>query len=221
MQATPKRPEIDHHMIRLTVGLIAILLAVLTQAFAPQALQSISESYHMGGWSQSIFVGFLFAIAAFLLAYNGHSGREMVLSKIAAVAGLGVALFPCSCDDKYTEIVPYVHGASAAAMFSILAYFCYIFYRRASDKGHAQAKTRARFYAACGTVIVIGLALIAADNWFGAPGNTGLGSLTFLGEAAALFAFGIAWLIASKVLPVVTSVEERVALPSFRSESTH
>ena len=69
-------------------------------------------------------MGFLFAIAAFLLAYNGLSRTEMFLSKAAAAAALGVALFPCECGG-HPALVPYVHGASAAVMFLILAYFCY------------------------------------------------------------------------------------------------
>jgi len=54
-----------------------------------RAHYEISASYYEGGWSQSIFIGFLFAIAALLLGYNGYSKTEMVLSKVAAFAGLG------------------------------------------------------------------------------------------------------------------------------------
>jgi len=89
MVSSPKKKEIDERTIKLLVGLIALSLATLTNWFAKDPLTSISTSYYEGGWSQSIFVGFLFAISAFLLAYNGESKREMVLSKVAAVAALG------------------------------------------------------------------------------------------------------------------------------------
>ena len=115
MLPTPKRQEIDHRTIKLVVGVIATSLAGLTSLFAQSRIASISASYYEGGWSQSIFIGFLFAIAAFLLAYNGQSRGEMVLSKVASVAALGVALFPCKCE-VHTELVPYVHGVSAAVM---------------------------------------------------------------------------------------------------------
>ncbi len=36
--------------------------------------------------------------------------------------------------------------------------------------------------------------------------------LTFYGEMAGLLAFGIAWLTASRVLPVVTNADERFKL---------
>lgn len=96
MPTTSKREEIDHRTTKLIVGIVALSLASLTSAFSRTAINSISESYYQGGWSQSIFIGFLFAIAAFLLSYNGLSRPEMILSKVAAIAALGVALFPAN-----------------------------------------------------------------------------------------------------------------------------
>ena len=142
MLMNPQRTEIDHHTMKLIVGLVAISLATLTSFFADTPIQSISASYYEEGWSRNIFVGFLFAISAFLLAYNGRSSTEMVLSKVAAVAAMGVAMFPCKCGD-HLEIISHVHGISAGVMFAILAVFCYKFYQRAMGKGHMQAKWRA------------------------------------------------------------------------------
>lgn len=59
----------------------------------------------------------------------------MVLSRVAALAGLGVAMFPCQCHGG-EEIIPYVHYVSAVVMFAVLAYFCIEFYRHARSKGH-------------------------------------------------------------------------------------
>ncbi len=208
MFSAPKRQEIDHHTIKLIVGVIALSLASLTSFFATTAITSISASYYEGGWSQSIFIGFLFAIAASLLAYNGLSRPEMLLSKVAAAAALGVALFPCRCD-THIELVPYVHGISAATMFLILAYFCYTFYRRARDKGHPQAKTRAAIYALCGVAIFLAILVLAIDNLFGGSLSARIPRLTFYGEATGLVAFGISWLTASRVLPIITRQDER------------
>src|SRR5215207_8691751 len=97
MSLRPVRDEIDHRTIKLIVGVVAISLPFLTSGFAGSTITSISASYYEGGWSQSIFVGFLFAISAFLMAYNGLTPSEMALSKVAAGASLGVALFPCEC----------------------------------------------------------------------------------------------------------------------------
>ncbi|MEO5560619.1 MAG: hypothetical protein ABIO49_11990 [Dokdonella sp.] len=208
MFAAPKKEEIDHRTIKLIVGVIAISLAGLTSLFASTAIPSISDSYYEGGWSQSIFVGFLFAIAAFLLAYNGESRTEMLLSKLAAVAALGVALFPCRCG-THSEFIPYVHAISAATMFLILAYFCSMFFRRAKDKGHPQAKARAGIYAACGIAILLSVIVLAIDNLFSESLSAHLPRLRFYGEATGLVAFGISWLTASRVLPGITRKDER------------
>lgn len=164
MLLSPKLPEIDHRTIKLIVGLIALTLANLTSFFSQTLITSISASYYEGGWARDIFVGFLFAISAFLLAYNGQSRREMLLSKVAACAALGVAMFPCKCGN-HTEIIPNVHGVSAAVMFAILAFFCYIFFARARNKGHSEAKLRSYIYAVCGIAILAAIVTLAIDDF--------------------------------------------------------
>lgn len=211
MLSNPIRGEIDEHTSKLIVGLIAIFLANLTSFFSETPLQSISASYHEGGWSRDIFVGFLFAISAFLLAYNGRSTRQMVLSKVAAFAAMGVAMFPCKCG-SHAEVIPYVHGISAAVMFLILAVFCYLFFRRAWGKGHLQAMFRAHIYAICGITIVASILIIAIDNVSGGIISSKISRLTFYGERAGLIAFGIAWLSASRFLPLLTRKDERFSL---------
>ena len=208
MFAIPKRPEIDHRTIKLIVGLIALSLASLTSFFAETPISSISASYYEDGWSRNIFVGFLFAIAAFLLAYNGQSTSEMVLSKVAACAALGVAMFPCDCGG-HPEIIRNVHGISALVMFAILAFFCLGFYERARSKGHSQARLRAYIYAVCGLTIVAAILVLTFDNFSDGLISAKIPRLTFYGERAGLIAFGISWLTASRILPVITSKEER------------
>ncbi len=186
-----------------------LLISVsLTNLFSDKPLESISASYYAGGWSQSFFVGFLFAIAAFLLSYNGKSVAEMVLSKVAALAAFGVAMFPCRCDNKI-EIVRHVHGISAAVMFLILAYFCLIFYQRAKRKGHTEAVLREVVYAACGIAILLAILTAVLNAILGGAIKSAIPRLTFYYETVALVAFGISWLTASRTLPLLTSPQER------------
>lgn len=206
--SAPQRQEIDHRTIKLIVGLIAISLAALTSFFAKAAITSISASYYEGGWSQSIFIGFLFAIAAFLLAFNGQSVAEMRLSKVAALAALGVALFPCECDGRSVPI-RHIHGVSAAVMFLILAYFCVGFFRRARVKGHSQANVRAAIYASCGIAIVLSIIVLGLDHLLHGAFSKHVHRLVFYGEATGLVAFGISWLTASRTLPLLTRQDER------------
>jgi hypothetical protein len=208
MFSAPERPEIDHRTIKLIIGIVALGLPGLTSLFARTAIPSISASYYEGGWSQSIFIGFLFAIAALLAAYNGLSAPEMIASKVAAIAGLGVALFPCACG-THTVRVPYVHYASAAVMFFILAFFCWAFLKRAKAKKHMQATARATVYAACGIAILLSIVTLAIDAFSGGALTALDSRFTFHGETTGLVAFGISWLTASRVLPFLTREDER------------
>ena len=209
MFSEPKRPEIDEHTIKLIIGIIALTLANLTSFFSPDGLQSISDSYHKGYWSRDIFVGFLFAIFALLLAYNGKTGMEKILGRIAACTALLVAMFPCECV-THTEIIPHVHGISAAIMFVILAFFCHAFFKRARSKDYPQAKVRSYIYAICGVTIVTVILILGADHFI----KFGIEKLTFYGERSGLIAFGVSWLTASRVLPFITRKDERNSLLS-------
>ena len=209
MLTAPERLEIDYRTLRLLVGLIALFLASVasTLAGAPP-ITSISASYHAGGPARDVFVGSLFAISAFLLAYNGRSKKEMVLSKVAAVASLVVAVFPCGCG-SHPEMIRYLHGVSAAVMFFVLAFFCLSFRRRAASKGHTQARARSVIYGLCGAAMLLAIGVMAVDTLLSGAISDRVPRLTFYGESAALFAFGVAWLTASHILPVISSKGER------------
>jgi hypothetical protein len=222
MFSAPKQQEINHLTIKLVVGLIALSLAPLTSFFAKHSITSISASYYEGGWSQSIFIGFLFAIAAFLLAYNGFSRPDMVLSKVASVAALGVAMFPCECANPSELVLPAhgisavtVHGISATTMFLILVYFCYSFYRRARSKvrtqGNKRANRRACVYVVCGILIVVSILTLAFDHFSKGILSSKVPKLIFYGELTGLVAFGVSWLTASRVLPWLTQQDERLS----------
>lgn len=205
----PRRPEIDEYAIKFLIGAIAILLPLIEYVLTHRSITSISASFWFvdtwpAVWPRNIFVGFLFAIAAFLMAYNGKSEREMWLTKIAAVAALGIAMYPCECGNPDNEIVPKVHVIAAGVMFAVLACFCWIFIQRALDKKSAHGMARAVIYGLCGVgmAVAIVLLLISAAT----PADD---ALVFWGETIGLVSFGISWLTASKVLPVITAPAER------------
>jgi hypothetical protein len=211
----PLRPEIDHRTMKLIVGVIAILLPILTEWLTVYAgdppLTSISASYYEQGWPREIFIGFLFAIAAFLLAYNGLSWTEMALSKLGAIAALAVSSFPCRCGE-HNEIIPGVHLAAAATLFGVLACFCYIFMRRARDKKNPQATSRAVIYAICGVALLGAIVALGLYHFMNDQFKSDYPRVVFFGEATGLIAFGISWLTASRTLPILTRKEERFSL---------
>jgi hypothetical protein len=216
MDESQRRLEIDNRTMKLIVGVIAISLAPLVDVLAP-GLDSISASYWANGeWPRTIFVGFLFAIGAFLLSYNGHSKTEMRLSKVAAFAAVGIAMFPCGCGG-HDQIFPGIHYVSAVVMFGILAIFCYFFLRRALSKDWIQAHSRAVIYAFSGLAIILAMVAMAFDAATGDSLSQRFRNFTFYAEATGLVAFGIAWLTASKVVPGIARVDERLQFHPFRA----
>ncbi|AXQ27861.1 hypothetical protein D0B54_03845 [Solimonas sp. K1W22B-7] len=216
MRATFKQYEIDHHVLKLIVGLIAVTLPFFAMALAGKDLTSISASYHADDMARNVFVGFLFAISSFLLAYNGEHASEWFMSKIAALAALGVALCPCACGCRKEDLINTAHIASAAAMFLVLAGMCVVFYRRARAKQHRQANWRASIYAACGAIIIASIALIGLDAVLADKAANKDSALVLYCETAGLVAFGIAWMVASRTLPLITTPEERTSVLPYR-----
>lgn len=141
----------------------------------------------------------------------------MPLSKLAAVAALGVAISPCACDG-HTEVLPFVHFGSAAAMFLVLTYFCYVFYQRARTKGHTEANRRPLIYAVCGLAIEASILIMVFDSLADGVLVAQMPRLVFYCERAGLVAFGASWLTASRILPLLTSRTERFS--PLRADAT-
>jgi len=204
----PKVPEVDERMIKLLIGLIAIMLPSLVWWLSrPEVLGSISASYWEGPWPQTIFIGFLFAIAGFLLAYDGRTTPERVASKIAAVAALLIALFPCGCT-RHEEIIQGVHYAAAVVMYCVLAFFCWKFRKRALLKRWVQARVRVWVYTGCGLALVLAIAMLAFNYLANDALSSGRPDFVFVWEAVGLGAFGLSWLTASHFLPFLNARAE-------------
>lgn len=211
MNTQPRKQEIDSKTIKLLVGIIALSLACLTSILAtPPAIHSISESYYHGDAARNVLVGFLFAIAALMFAYNGRSDVEKYLSKVAAIAAICIAVFPCGClvGHKQQNVESVVHLTSAGIMFAILAVFCRIFYQHAVMIGHVEARRRAGIYVLSGLTIAGALLVAVLNHFFPVIGQT-IPDVIFWCEAVALVAFGVSWLTASHVLPGLASLAER------------
>jgi hypothetical protein len=177
-------------------------------------LLSISQSYwDQGVWPRNIFVGFLMAIAALLLAYNGESATEKLLAKLASLAAFGVAMNPCECpiDGCPHPNTTGAHSGCAAVLFAILALFCWIFARRAWKKYQSRynhlGKIRAICYAVFGSLMIVDIVFLAGANanepWFAKKWETRV----YWGEAAGLWSFGLSWLLASHTIPILQGRE--------------
>jgi len=127
--------------LRLLVGLVAFTMPFIVSKFFLNEIFSISASYHTG--TRDLFVGMLFIVGIFLLAYNGHTRGQAIASKVAGIAAIIAAIFPTSCHNckeyfTFCDIEPAsdIHNVAAAVLFLVLAYFCLVpFRKRAREKG--------------------------------------------------------------------------------------
>ncbi|MDP2716437.1 hypothetical protein [Rheinheimera sp.] len=99
--------DINYKALRLIVGSIAISIAIVTTIMFGlhnskfMIPTSISVTYHLG--ARDFFVGSLFAVGSFLIAYNGFSKTEKVLAKIAGILAIFVAVFPTTLNLNWID----------------------------------------------------------------------------------------------------------------------
>ena len=210
--ANPNR-VFNYKVQRRIVGAIALLLGPVTSWLAGRSLPSISDSY----WTDanSVFVGALCVVAAFLAGYSGQGesrDREYWLAKVTGVLALLVALFPTSgpadvCGESASQVscVPpewtsqiaswfgvaptNIHYFAAVLLFAGLTYMMWIFSSRARTKGYP---ARANFYAGFCIMMLMGL-LAGLASWLMQLGQK---DLVYWIELWILSWFGIGWLLA-------------------------
>lgn len=201
----------DYRASRLLVGIVAMslpfLVAIKSGGFGE--IDSISSAYHTD--ARDIFVGSLFVVGAFLLAYNGHYLCESIASKLAAISAFCVAYFPTSCDLPIAENnlgcpegnEPLLHAIFALSLFFLLAYFCLgPFYHKAKGAEHlyVQAKRRKYVYLISGYGILSAIALtfcaLNLNPISSKIPNTV--NIIYIAEFIALLMFGFAWIVAGK-----------------------
>lgn len=206
-------PVFDYRALRLLMGIIAVALPIVVSAISTTALSSISASYHTE--SRDFFVGMLFVVAAFLWAYNGHAPAESRWSKTASVAAIVVALLPTACDTCPTTAVSVTHYVAAGVLFSILAYFCFVYFRMKTKGMPGKKGRRSKIYFVCGLIMAACMLAALVANFALPPETLKALRVTYWAEAIALGAFGLAWIVAGKYIPWLVDREE--ALHLFRA----
>lgn len=194
------------------MGIIALALPIAVSVISSKALSSISASYHTE--ARDAFVGMLFIVGSFLWAYNGHTSSEKTASSWASLAAILVAVCPTYCDRCEPGSISTLHEVAAGALFSILAYFCFGPFRRNTKGMGGKKGRRSKIYLTCGWIMVTSmlvfvLAKLALDR------ETVIAlRITYFVEATALAAFGFAWIVAGKYIPVFVDPEEKLRLLS-------
>lgn len=189
--------------IGLFLPLILIFMVVFRDGVAYwRSLNSVSVYYYSG--AVAAFVGMLVALSLFLFTYRGfrnkHNGVERVVSITAAVAALGVAVFPTGAPDGVPQLswwcplLGILHLGFAILLFLLFAVFALaLFPIKAREKKVGRGKRRRnRVYYTCGIVILASIA------WAGINGR--LEKSIFWPESLALVAFAISWLVKGRAI---------------------
>jgi hypothetical protein len=150
------------------------------------------SNYHQF-YMRDIFVGVLFILAAFLITYQGESVKENILSSLAGICAIIVALAPCYDKDFFIY-----HYVAAIGLFFIFMLFCFSIFPNATPD-HTEDmllplhRAQRRTYRICGTIILICLLTCGMLKYVKHEGN-----LVFWFESLMLWAFGISWLASGK-----------------------
>ncbi|MFN8252535.1 MAG: hypothetical protein U0V75_11710 [Ferruginibacter sp.] len=195
---------ISYFRLRQLIGILGISLPLLMILFnyisfkSWQIEFSISDYYNNGS-AGYVFVGVLFVLGFFLLAYKGYEKIDDRAADVGCAAALGVALFPTT-SSNYTVHV--MHFVFALLLFSTFIFFSLYLFRKTSGvkKITRQKVYRNRVYVTCGIIMIVcivGIAL-ASLGLMGAAASRY--KIVFWLEAIALGSFGFSWIVKGELL---------------------
>lgn len=189
--------------LRFLVGVVALILSPIVVLFSSEILPSISYSYFTA--SRDIFVGLLFFISAFLFSYNGHSSKESILSKLAALGAIGTAIFPTALTSCNASIP---HLISAISLFLILIYFSYVVFRTNTKDMGGKRELRSNIYLTSSIVMIICVIGMTLSIFLLDCQTVWDTRIIFWGECIALVAFGISWVVSGKNFSFIADEDE-------------
>ncbi|MEM8498026.1 MAG: DUF998 domain-containing protein [Pseudomonadota bacterium] len=195
---------ISYLSLRRIVGVIGIslpfVLAIGNLLLGAEGIEKTMSAYYYTRMGD-VFVGSLFAIAVFLMTYQGWDWRDNLAGDVAGISAIGVALFPVAPELETltpTQIVcDLLHATFAAFFFFALAYFCLVLFKKFSpDQEPTAAKIkRNKVYTVCGYAIVSSVVLIGVQYALVQLDWQNELEFVFWLEALAIVAFGVSWFV--------------------------
>ena len=204
---------VSYLTLRKLIGILGIFLPIACwiggSLFQNRPiLDSISAYYHSN--MRDIFTGLLVGVSLFLLTYKGYELRDKLMAIVSGIAGLGIAIFPCTSRVNPSTavgmfrlappIAGYLHFGSSALFFILLGInSCFLFTIGDKEKWTNRKSLRNGVYRVCGilifasllTLLILSLTMgkkLVATAW------------TFVFETVMLWAFGISWLVKGESL---------------------
>src|SRR5580658_3654691 len=214
---------VNYLNLRRAVGWLGTLLPVILLAANPIALKivhsscgwlpgSVSSYYYLP--VRNILVGALCALGLFLIAYVGADLGDRVITDLAGVFALMIALFPttpsvasppsATCEtvaqlSTRAQVLGDIHAVSSVLFFLFLAWMAIRFTNTSSPHPSPQKLRRNRIYWICAIVILVSVAAAIITNFLPASLRPTFPWL-FLYEAVGIFAFGVSWFVKGQTL---------------------
>ncbi len=202
---------------RLVVGLFGVTLPFVLILGEPlisgdwTMRDALSDYYYsaLRNW----FVGSLFAIGAGLLVYMAtkRSRPDGVLSFIAGVCAIVVALFPTNEIHAAVSTIAKVHFVCAVALLILLGIICWRFGTRDGIQPNRSDRRRTnwrKFHHSCAVIIWSAVLWCALTVVLDVVADFPVPYAVVVGESVAVLAFGFSWLLKGSEL-FTTALNER------------
>jgi hypothetical protein len=152
-------------------------------------LPSLSAYYALR--TRDVFVGCLFSIGCFLYAYRGHDRHDDIVTHVAGTCAILVALIP----SIHPGVQHQLHFVFATTLFLLLAYISYFRFTRQDDHPTAAKLMRNTVYRWCAIAMILCMLLVAVVDVTKLDSRLSALRPVFLLETAALWAFGLSWVV--------------------------
>lgn len=226
---------ISYKHLRVVIGILAISITWIcilgSLFFGKEEIQtSISAYYYtnMRDFLEAVLMG----VSAFLLCYMGYSLLDRMISMIAGLFGICIALFPCYKDkiipigifQIQSNISDTIHLITASIFFGLLAFMSIFLFTKTnkilydwnrknnifSDERTPQKKIRNIIYIVCGIMIIVSGALIGLLALFLGKDTIDKYHIVLICETVILHAFGFSWLIKSQIIFKDRPLKEKI-----------
>jgi len=212
---TPTRALVVSYLtLRRLIGWVGILMpfAIRLGDYWLEGVwssESISAYYYTR--MRDVFTGTLIVTGALLSCYRGPGTRDNVVTTIAGLAAVGIALLPIDPEYSPITLARFRETLSAACyqnhgplgyhfyavtiFFGLAAYLVYFRFPLPSVPTITPQKLqRNRVYRLCGVVMALSFVVIAAVKYGSKEGSI------FWPETTAIVAFGVAWLVKGQTI---------------------
>lgn len=199
---------ISFKTLRKAIGILGIALpficvigaSALTGCWCVQTSISFYHFTKLDG----VVIGTLCVLGAFLLSYNGYDLQDTIVSKLAGVFAILIALFPAKgpsvwspCDVLQTHSSAdsdTVHSIATALFFVALIYMSLFLFTKDGGAPTPQKLKRNVVYRICGFTMLGSIIFLGICDLVHIPESWKAWDPILVFETVALIAFGVSWL---------------------------